>query len=143
MAVTCPRIMKAIGVFRELGRGVDPSVQSIHSVVGLLDEGVAERVVQYLRSGVPVYDVMEATLDPLDNNVSVSGGPSLISDGTWVWREDLAYYVERYKLGLPREFLSSALERGKVAADDPGSIVARWEDAVAAYELAEKGDRGK
>lgn len=135
--------MKAIGIFRELGRGVDPSVQSIHSVVGLLDKGVAERVVQYLQSGVPVYDVMEATLDPLDNNVSVSGGPSLISDGTWVWREDLAYYVERYRLGLPREFLNYALERGKVDADDPGSIAARWEDAVAAYELAEKGDRGK
>lgn len=135
--------MKAIGLFRELSRDMDRSVQSIHAAVGTLEDEAVMRVVEYLRSGIPVFDVMEATVDPLDSSVSISGGPSLISDGVWVWREDLAYYVERYKVGLPSDFVSFALRCGTVAAEASASVAARWEEALAAYDRAEKGFRAE
>ena len=129
--------MKVVGVFHELGRGIDKSVQSIHSVVGKLSNEKAVSVAEYLRSGIPVFDVMESTIDPFDNSVCIDGGPSLLSDGEWIWRSDLAYFVEKYKVALPDEFIVCALTNKRVNKE-PSSVVARWEEIVAAYDLATK-----
>lgn len=47
---------------------------------------------------------MESTPDPLDKAVHVRGGPSLLTDGEWFWRHDLARYVRRYQVRLPGAF---------------------------------------
>jgi hypothetical protein len=130
--------MRVVGLFRELGRGIDQSVQSIHAAAGLLPRDKVVSVTEYLRSGVPVFDVMEASVDPFDNSVRIDGGPSLISDGVWVWRNDLAYFVEKYKVALPDEFLSYVLTKVRVS-ESASSVTARWQDALTAYDLAERG----
>lgn len=130
--------MKAIGVFRELGRRIDPSVPSIRSAAGQLPDENAAPISRYLRSGITVFDVMESTVDPFDNSTRIDGGPSLLSDGAWVWRNDLSYFVEKYKIDLPADFVSHALQERCVKAE-PAPIIAQWKEIVAAYELAERG----
>ena len=131
-------MVNVVGLFRELGRGIDNSAQSIHEVAGLFSAATAGIVAEYLRSGVPVFDVMQSTIDPFDSSKSINGGPSLYTDGVWVWRNDLAYFVENYHVLLPSDFLSHALEKRRFN-EDAASLVARWEEVVAAYDLAERG----
>lgn len=130
--------MKAIGVFRELGRGIDQAVPSIRSAAGQLPDENAAPIAQYLRSGITVFDVMESTVDPFDNAIRIDGGPSLLSDGVWVWRNDLSYFVEKYKINLPAGLVSHALQQRCIKAE-PDLIIAQWKAVVSAYELAERG----
>ncbi|MFI8348990.1 hypothetical protein [Streptomyces sp. NPDC085596] len=65
-------------------------------------------VVRYLKAGYPILDVMELTVDVIGDAFRVPGGSSLLSDGEFVWREDLAAYVEKYRIDLPHDFLENA-----------------------------------
>lgn len=62
-------------------------------------------VSQYLRSGYPVLDVMELTTDKIGGAFRVPGGSSVLTDGSHVWRLDLASYVQYHSIQLPQEFL--------------------------------------
>jgi len=89
---------------------------------------------------------MESAVDPLDSEISIDGGPSLVSDGSWIWRLDLVYFVEKYGVELPSEFLEqiASTEHTKddgMAGIDPVTIVQRWKEILAAYETAEKGSK--
>lgn len=132
--------MKVVGLFRELDSHINQAIQTIYDMVGKLQVDNVTAMTTYLRSGVPVFDVMEASVDPFDRSVQIEGGPSLMSDGVWIWRNDLAYLVERYKVGLPDEFVSHAMKH-KVVSGDKKIIASKWEKIVEAYELAEKGIR--
>ncbi|MGV9280248.1 hypothetical protein [Streptomyces sp. NPDC003730] len=50
---------------------------------------------------------MGAQADVLDPGgpILVSAG-SLLTDGAWLWRDDLAYYVAEYHLALPGDFVA-------------------------------------
>ncbi|MER7557647.1 hypothetical protein ABTZ46_11930 [Nocardioides sp. NPDC126508] len=99
--------MEFAGFFRELDPD-DPSDiygrRLADAVGGDVTYSRAE-VLHYLESGYPILDVMESTPDPLEPDLSVRGGPSLLTDGLWVWRHDLAHYVRRYGVDLPSAFL--------------------------------------
>ncbi|MFF9397143.1 hypothetical protein [Streptomyces sp. NPDC014744] len=69
-------------------------------------------VVNYLKSGYPIFDVMEMTADVIEGAFHVPGGSSLLTDGHFVWREDLAPHVERYVIDLPQEVLDAARSHG-------------------------------
>jgi hypothetical protein len=131
--------MNVVGVFRELTRNRSgtnlPSIYASKDALSRKDAGI---IAAYLRCGVPVFDVMEATQDPFDSEVFVSGGPSLRSDGTWVWREDLIHYIERYRVDLPTEFIAHVRNMAGIRHDEK-SITARWREILAAYERAEAG----
>ena len=86
--------MKVVGLFRELDREMSPSLGSIHDLRGKLSPDAASLVKEYLQQGTPIFDVMGVSADPLDEKFVFSGGPSLLSDGFWVWRSDLYYFVE-------------------------------------------------
>lgn len=130
--------MKVVGLFRELGPGIAPSVTSIHEVIGALDHDITDMIGKYLDRGVPVFDVMEATVDPLDRSTRIVGGPSLLSDGEWVWRNDLSYFVRKYRVAVSDEFVRHAFKQMGIPLDR--NIVLRdWQAALEAYELAEQG----
>jgi hypothetical protein len=127
--------MKVVGLFRELGIEIDQSTQSIHDVAGALSSDKVDAVVRYLNSGVPVFDVMGATSDPFDRSIQIPGGPSLVTDGVWIWRYDLAYFVQRYLVGLPDEFVSFAISNETVK-ERPELLCERWREVVDEYERA-------
>ena len=131
--------MKVVGIYRELTADHNPSLDSICSSAGLLSIDQSQVIVRYLEAGVPVFDVMESTIDPFDGKTRIDGGPSLISDGIWVWRNDLAYFVQKYRIGLSPEFVAHAVSLEPPGGEESQAIVAKWEDALAAYEKAEQG----
>lgn len=65
-------------------------------------------ITQYLLSGYPALDVMELTSDVTGDAFRVPGGPSVLTDGLFVWRLDLAHYVRHYSIELPQSFLDAA-----------------------------------
>jgi hypothetical protein len=72
---------------------------------GEMDE---QRLVEYLDSGYMVLPLMEGCPDVLSGAAHrrAGGGSSHLTDGEWLWRQDLAHYVEQYHVELPPEFLA-------------------------------------
>jgi hypothetical protein len=62
-------------------------------------------LIAYLDQGHPLVDFTETTRDVVTGNEAIVGGSSLKSDNTWVWRNDLSFYVRKYHLKLPEAFL--------------------------------------
>jgi hypothetical protein len=108
--------MKPLGALTELDPSVEGAMQLAACRSGINPVAKA-LVIRYLLSGVAVFDVMEATPDPRNAGHSISGGSSLLTDGTWTWRLDLAAYVEAYDLNLPATFVEHvAVSNGVCAA---------------------------
>ncbi|MFE4702008.1 hypothetical protein ACFRIC_33565 [Streptomyces sp. NPDC056738] len=64
-------------------------------------------VLGYLRGGAGIWSETSAGADVLDPGGPVMTGiGSLYTDGSWVWRQDLAYYLGTYHVSLPPDFLA-------------------------------------
>jgi hypothetical protein len=110
-----------VGFFRELDpRGPDDVyVELLRAAVGDEPNYPTEDVAAYLDAGFPLFDVIEGTPDPLAPGQYVLGGPSLVSDGLWVWRLDLAHYVRRHGVRLPESLTSRMADAGYRVAPVP------------------------
>jgi hypothetical protein len=62
-------------------------------------------ITQYLRSGVQVGTVMVVEQDFSCDPPKTLGPVWLQSDGKWIWPHSLAYYVDKYNVALPTEFI--------------------------------------
>ena len=99
--------MKFVGYFEELEPTM-PRKVSMRRVVGKLDANLAGALAGYLRSGALVAAVPLAAFDVLSLDRKPTPAPHVLTDGEYVWRGDLAYYVETYLVGLPRRFTRHA-----------------------------------
>ncbi|EDY43451.2 hypothetical protein [Streptomyces sp. SPB074] len=69
----------------------------------------------YLRAGLLLRVVRDALPDVLAPQAPpLTRAASLLTDGTWVWRLDLAHYVAHAHVRLPADFLSAARARACV-----------------------------
>lgn len=125
--------IRVVGVFRELVGGANPDLPRAKDLVGQLSQEQVGRVVEYLSEGQPLVDVMQANLDPIDGRTRIPGGPSLETDGRWVWRNDLRYFVQKYRLGLPAEFLVAVAARRRLSASERLQLAARSREFEDAY----------
>ena len=99
-------------MFVELGQTRHPEpVQSIadHLGAGPLED--AGQVTEYLDNGYVLIDMMDVERDVLDPEQQILSGSSILTDGEWLWRQDLSYYVRRHHVSLPPEFLAVIRER--------------------------------
>jgi hypothetical protein len=122
--------LKPVGFFLELKARTDPETfsGSIFDAVRDDSQPGERNLVDYLRRGIALFDIMEGTYDPVANDRScVGGGSSLITDGVWVWRFDLSYLVEKHHLVLDAEFTSHARNMNYVIPEIPDEV---------AYDLA-------
>ncbi|MFI2664198.1 MULTISPECIES: hypothetical protein [Micromonospora] len=111
--------MRTLGFFRELEpHRVDLFKCSIADAVRGVSGRHDDEIVGYLDSGIPLIDIMETTTDVLGGDARISGGSSILTDGTWVWRQDLSYYVKNYHLELDRDFVEHAMKM-KFAIPEP------------------------
>ncbi|WP_329340582.1 hypothetical protein OG252_32675 [Streptomyces sp. NBC_01352] len=62
-------------------------------------------IAQYLLAGHGLFSVMGSSEDVLGSGQTILGGDSIHSDGEWVWRGDLRFYVRTHHVALPTEFL--------------------------------------
>ena len=105
--------MRRVGFFREFypNRSSLPWLREHISTRRIRSES---KIVEYLRSGHMLAGVMEGMLDIVDGTPfpEGSGCSSLLTDGIWLWRQDLAHYVERHHVGLPDDFVAALVESG-------------------------------
>lgn len=107
MVLADQMMLRLVGFFKELGSSTHYAGEIREAIQP--SPGAEERLlVQYLRMGQVVLDVPETATDVISGDDRIVGGPSLVTDGTWLWRLDLAHYVEKYHLALPSEFLDHA-----------------------------------
>src|SRR4051794_21031709 len=110
--------MKTAGMFIELGPVRQSEAQpSIHDSVSATPIPNADRIVAYLRGGHVLIDFMDVADDVFDTSRQILGGPSILTDGDWLWRDDLAYYVSRHNVSIPDEFLRLIEGRHYVVPD--------------------------
>ncbi|OWA09301.1 hypothetical protein B9W62_16265 [Streptomyces sp. CS113] len=117
------RTVRAVGFFDELSPGWGfPTDGAIKDAVRSSANADEHRLVEYLRQGAGIWSEMGAQADVLDAEAPtlVSGG-SLLTDGAWIWRDDLAYYVVRYHLALPGDFVAHVGEAGYSPPEVPES----------------------
>jgi|UniRef100_A0AAU3I3A7 hypothetical protein len=103
-----PGVIRTVGFFSELGPGWGlPLDGLLRESVGPAGEPDEAEIIGYLGRGAGIWAEMSAGPDVLDPQAPVlSGVGSLFTDGTWLWRRDLPYYLGTYHVSLPRDFLT-------------------------------------
>jgi hypothetical protein len=104
-------ILRTVGFFRELRHGM-PDGPSLHDAVGTLPADLHDRVWRYLESGAVLVASSGIVDDVLDPDRQAVATPDMMTDGTWLWPRDLAYYVANHQVGLPAEFLATMESNG-------------------------------
>lgn len=98
--------LRSIGFFREMSQGkeTDPS---IHDVIRKGDSSLVEKICDYLSNGTTAIICPGITRDIIDEASGVAGTGSSCTDGIWLWPDDLVYYVRKYNIALPDDFLNT------------------------------------
>jgi hypothetical protein len=96
--------LRRLGFFRELRHG-DLDGPSLKDLVQPQADYDVRPVAKYLHTAPVMYTHFGLVQDVLNPAQSYIGPVDIRTDGVWVWPEDLAYYVERYYVVLPLEFL--------------------------------------
>lgn len=99
-------MVSRVGFYAELGPG-KPGLYHGSIRDAIADEPCSDELelISYLEQGVPLIDIMEAGQDVVSHDGYIAGCSSVLSDGEWIWRLDLPYYLSRYHLRLDPEFL--------------------------------------
>ncbi|MFE6862793.1 hypothetical protein [Nocardia sp. NPDC057668] len=97
--------LNPVGLYREMYNGKHAELPSIHDSFSELRIEDRDSVLAYMRSAPVVFDVLDVADDLIDGADRIMSASSLISDGTWIWRLDSIYYLSRYDLGFPEDFL--------------------------------------
>ncbi|MFI6699367.1 hypothetical protein ACIBJC_10420 [Streptomyces sp. NPDC050509] len=104
-----------LGFYDELdaGPGAGQPNGSLPEAVRPTGEPDEASLVAYLDAGHYLIDVMEFGRDVItgDPHRHSPGCSSLLTDGTWLWRQDLPHYVETHHVALPEAFTEHV--RGK------------------------------
>jgi hypothetical protein len=100
--------MKILGFYAELwdkhAGAPDGPIRSFAREAREPDE---QEILAYLKAGHEILSVMGKSDDVLGSGEQVLGGDSLFTDGEWVWRGDLRFYLHTHHVALPVEFLQS------------------------------------
>ncbi|WP_369391996.1 hypothetical protein AB5J72_33720 [Streptomyces sp. CG1] len=106
--------MKVLGFYSELWSSSPEATSSIRSFVAGAPQPNESEIASYLRSGHMLFASMGVVDDVLGSGEDIMGGGSLFTDGEWVWRGDLWFYVSRHHVVLPDDFRAKAESLGYV-----------------------------
>lgn len=117
-----------LGMFREFHEPRSPG-ETIRDFVGPKPHPARNYILSYLRSAERLGYAMELLPDVIDGSYQPEP-TSHLTDGHWVWRADLAHYVEKYNLRLPQEFIDTVVARNgippKITPDEHRRIARAW-----------------
>lgn len=63
------------------------------------------RIMHFLRSGVKLFIFKKHTSDMIFPNSDEGPSKNLRTDGEWVWGRDVGYYVRKYSIRPPKDFM--------------------------------------
>lgn len=97
-------LVKKIGFFFELP--LQQRIDALRSICGAAPHPDEEKIIGYLESG-SVYGAMPGVEeDVLAHPLQIIGPTHIQTDGVWAWPQTLTYYVRRYHIALPEEFVA-------------------------------------
>lgn len=99
------RRLTRMGFFRELKHGL-PDGPSLRESMRDKGKPGESRIAAYLRTAPIMFHSLGPVTDVFTPKGDYIGAPNIHTDGEYAWPEDLAYYVERYHVALPAEFLA-------------------------------------
>ncbi len=110
-----------------LAIGRETAVHGAHSSdpQSVMDPGMRCEIARYLRGCPVVVATSQRVDDVVDPSKHEVSGINIHTDGTYLWPEDLAYYVEAYGVAVPDEIVAAA-HHGipDLDADAMGEVVA-------------------
>jgi hypothetical protein len=118
-----------VGFFRELSDDAEEQerLPSLRDALSSLPQDNEEKIVLYLRQGVCVAAIGRYLEDVLDPSCRLPLCRHLHTDGTYLWRLDVAHYVEKYHLRLPREFVEHMTKLNWQPPREEQLDLASWE----------------
>ncbi|GAB4583200.1 hypothetical protein [Nocardia sp. IFM 10818] len=125
--------LKPVGIYREMFRAARHDLPSLHESRTELLADNRDRVVEYMKAATPVFDVMGDSPDLLDSAKRIGSGPSLMSDGEWIWRVDSIHYLSHYPLTIPDEFLTHVHARNYQPAGNVDVADEKFDTAIKTY----------
>jgi hypothetical protein len=96
-------ILKKVGIYKELSYG-EMNDPSIYDAIGSEISNKKE-ICDYLKSGHVLAACAGIVHDVINPEKGPICPPDCLTDGTWAWHADLAYYVAEYDLKLDDAFL--------------------------------------
>jgi hypothetical protein len=104
--------LKTVGMYREMYSGRHGQLPSFYDSVATEELADRDAVLSYLRRGPGVFDIMTAEPHFFEEDRYIPGGPSLHSDGVWIWRVDSIEYLTQQPLVIPAEFVAHVRAAG-------------------------------
>lgn len=95
-----------VGYFRELKHGMESGPSILEATQRGAYGSEKALLVSYLNGGTIFVASPGIGTDVLDADAALSGPIHSLTDGQWMWPADLSYYVEKYNVALPLEFLA-------------------------------------
>lgn len=96
--------MKEVGTFKEIENGNYPEFEATKTAIP-----EKMKVLKYLKE-TPSVAVAPAVLRDVFTGERLNMDLYAKSDGTYIWRSDIAYYFDKYNLKLPDEFINHVLK---------------------------------
>ncbi len=104
--------LKRVGFFEELRHGRPDGSRLKEAVSPSAWHPEMARITSYLVRGSVLRASPGLVRDVLAEGSPVIGGLQILTDGTWAWPSDLAYYVEQYHVRLPEAFVEHMAKFG-------------------------------
>lgn len=95
--------LKKVGFYKELEHGDSDGV-SLKNAVNKLNFEKPELIILYLQSAKLLAASPGLVKDVLGDG-EIIDSLCIYTDGVWSWPSDLVYYVEKYKVALPSDFI--------------------------------------
>lgn len=98
--------LKTIGFYKEMAQGREKD-QSIFESIHKEKACNIEKICDYLNQGIAFIISPGSLQDVIQPENGISGVATSYTDGEWLWPGDLSYYVRKYALKLPEEFVET------------------------------------
>jgi len=102
--------LKRYGFFSDIP--FDKLKDQLSRLVDKVEHINKKHILNYLRSGEGLIVVAGIVRDPLDPKRPIIGSPHILTDGIWAWTADVSFYVEKYNLHVPEEFVEEMQKNG-------------------------------
>ena len=102
--------VNSVGYYKEMPHATK-ATESIYDHINKEKQENVDNICRYLESGVEFIVSPGKVEDVIKPENGTAGSPSTFTDGIWCWPGDLSYYVRKYRLKLPDEFISTMQSR--------------------------------